>query len=134
MESQLNDIGGKVVTKREINQRVKTQLQRLIPNIAENLTFNSLSSPSSFKNGFYSREPFGITGSWYSLLYHLTNLSYSNNLKGVFELYNKEIDKHNQGVVAKATKDKTRNYDDELFPLLKEDDINRSYWTHANGK
>ena len=134
MESQLNDMGGTAVTKREINQRVKTQLQRLIPNLAENLTFNSLSPPSSFKKGFYSREPFEKTWSWYSLLYRLTNQSYSNNLKGVFELYNDAIHKHNQGVIAKASKDKTRDYDDEIFPLLKEDDINRSYWTHASGK
>ena len=69
-----------------------------------------------------------------SLLYRLTNLSFSSNLKRVFELYNKEVDKHNQGVIVKASKDKTRDYDDELFPLLKEDDINRSYCTHANGK
>jgi len=61
-------------------------------------------------------------------------LSYSNNLKGVFELYNKEIDKHNQRVLAKSTKDKTREYDDKLIPLLKEDEINRLYWTHANRK
>ena len=134
MESQLNDIGGKTVTKREINQRVKTQLQRLIPNLAENLTFNSLSPPSSFKKGFYSREPFKETGSWYSLLYRLTNQSYSNNLKGVFEIYNEAIRKHNQGVIAKADKDKTNDYDDELFPLLEEDNSNRSYWTHASGK
>ena len=62
-ESQLNDIGGKSITKRNINHHVKTQLQRLIPNLAENLTFNSLSPPSSFKKGFYSRELFEETGS-----------------------------------------------------------------------
>ena len=61
MDSPLGDTGGTVVTKREINQRVKTQLQCLIPNLAENLTFNSLSPPKSFKKGFYSREPFKKT-------------------------------------------------------------------------
>ena len=113
---------------------MKTQLRHLIPNLAENLTFNSLSPPSSFKKGFYSREPFEETGSWYSLLYKLTNQSYSNNLKGVFELYNEVIRKHNQAVIVKADKDKMNDYDDELFPLLQEDDINRSYWTYDSGK
>ena len=134
MDSQLGDMGGTFVMKREINQQVKTQLQRLIPNLAENLTFNSLSPPSSFKKGFYSREPFEETGTWYSLLYEITNQSFSNNLKGVFELYNEAIRKHNLAVLAKAEadKDKTNDYDDELFPLLEEDDINCSYWTHAS--
>ena len=136
MDSQLNDMMGTAVTKREINQRVKTQLQRLIPNLAENLTFNSLSPPSSFKKGFYSREPFEETGTWYSKLYQLTNQSFSCNLKGVFELYNEAIRKHNEAVLAKADADpdKTNDYDDQPFPLLKEEDINRSYWTHASGK
>ena len=62
------------------------------------------------------------------------NESHSNNLKGVCELYNEEIDKHNQRVLAKAMKDKTRDYDNELIPKLKEDETNRSYWTHVNGK
>ena len=135
-ESQLNDMGGTAVTKREINQQVKTQLQRLIPNLAENLMFNSLSPPSSFKKGFYGQEPFEETRSWYSLLCLLTNQSHSNNLKGVFELYNEVICKHNEEVLAKADADpdKTNDYDDQLFPLLKEEDINRLYWTHASGK
>merc|ERR1712086_1094116 len=105
-----------------------------IPNLAENLTFTSLSPPSSFKKGFYSREPFEETGSWYSLLYKFTNQSYSNNLKGVFELCNEAICTHNQAAIAKADKDKANDYDDKLFPLRQEDDINRSYWTHASGK
>ena len=59
---------------------------------------------------------------------------FSCNLKGVFELYNEAIRKHNQGVIAKADKDKKNDYDDELFPLLQEDDITRSYQPHASGK
>ena len=132
----MNDKMGTVVTKKDINQRVKTQLQRLLPMLAENLTFNSLAPPSSFKKGFYSREPFEETETWYSKLYQITNQAFSCNLRGVFELYNEEIRKHNEAVLAKAAADpdKTNDYDDELFPLLKEENINRSYFTHASGK
>ena len=57
MNSQLKD-PDKTPTRREIKARVKTQLQRLIPNIAENLTFNSLSGPGSFKTSFYDWTPY----------------------------------------------------------------------------
>ena len=134
MESQVNDKMGTVVTKNDINQRVKTQLQRLLPMLAENLTFNSLAPPSSFKKGFYSREKFEETGTWYSLCYKITNQAFSCNLRGVFELYNDEIRKHNEAVLAKAAANPDNDYDAELFPLLKEEDINRSYFTHASGK
>ena len=63
MESQLKDPSDRAPTKREINQRVKTQLKCLLPNIAENLTFNSLSPPGLFKEGFYDRTPYEETGS-----------------------------------------------------------------------
>ena len=133
MDSQLKDPSGRTPTKREIKERVKTQLQRLLPNIAENLTFNSLSLPGSFKTGFYSRKPYEETGSWYSLLYQGTNQAYSNNLKGIFELYNEEIDNHNQKVLAKTMKDKT-DYDNQIIPKLKEHKISRSHWTRVIGK
>ena len=134
MEKQENEMMGKDVTKKDNKQRVKTKLQRLLPMLAENLTLNSLAPPSSFKKGFYSREKFEETGTWYSLCYKITNQAFSCNLRGVFELYNEAIRKHNEAVLAKAAANPDNDFDAELFPLLKEEDINRSYFTHASGK
>ena len=67
------------------------------------------------------------------LLYQGINQAFSNNLKGVVELYNEEIDNHNQKVLAKTMKDKT-DYDNQIIPKLKEHKISRSHWTHVNGK
>ena len=62
MNSQLKD-PDKTPTKREKKARVKTQLHRLIPNLSENLTFNSLSPPGSFKTTFYEQKPYEETES-----------------------------------------------------------------------
>ena len=133
MDSQLKD-HDKTPTKREIKAQVKTQLRRLIPNLAENLTFNSLSPPSSFKTSFYHRKPYKETGSWYSMLYEGTNLVLSNNVKGVFILFNKEVEKHNWKVFSEAMEKETAEYDDELITPLEESQINRSYYTYVNDK
>ena len=94
MNSQLKE-PDETPTRTEIKARVKTQLQRLIPHIAENLTFNSLSGPGSFKTTFYDWTPYEETGSWKSKLYKGTNIVYSNSLKGVYNLFNEEIERHN---------------------------------------
>ena len=92
MNSQLED-PDKTQTRREIRARLKTQLSRLIINLAGNLTFNSLSPPSSFKikTMFYDQRPYEETGPWNSKIYKGTNLVFSDNLKGVFNLFNKEV-------------------------------------------
>ena len=63
-----------------------------------------------------------------------TNLVYSNNLKGVFNLFNKEIEKQNQRVISKAQENNTAVLDDQLIMPLKEEHINWSYYTHVNFK
>ena len=91
--------------RREIKVRLKTQLQHLIPNIAEKLTFILflVRAPSNRDFLIGHKE----TGSWRSKLYKGTNLVYSNNLKGVFNLFNKEIEKHNQKVISEALENNT---------------------------
>jgi hypothetical protein len=133
MNSQLDD-PDKTITRREIKARVKTEFQRLIPYLAENLTFNSLSGPGSFKTTFYDRKRYEITHSWKSLLYEATNLAYSNNLKGVFNAVNDKITKHNDIVTMKALNNKHFIGDDQLIATLEEKHINRSYYTHLNSK
>jgi hypothetical protein len=113
---------------------VKTQLQYLIPNIAKNLTFNSLSGPGSFKTPFNGRTPYEETGSWKSKLYKGTNLVYSNNLKGIYNRFNEEIERHNQNGISEALENNKAILDDQLIVCLKEEHIKWSYYTHVNSK
>ena len=59
---------------------------------------------------------------------------YSNNLKGVSNLFNEEIERHNQNVIAEALENNTTVLDDQLIMYLNEEHINRSYYTHVNFK
>ena len=111
MNSQLKD-PDETPTRREIKARMKTQLQCLIPNIAENLNYNSLSGLGSFKTTFYDRTPYEETGSWKSKLYKGINLVYSNNPKGVYNIFNEESERHNQNVITEALENNTAVLDD----------------------